>query len=66
MGSNSMTICSNRLSDLNVRKEFGIEKVLSQRTIDRALNILEEHSDEIVAKLWNGLDFRYRFENANR
>jgi len=65
MGSNSMTRCSDWLSDPNVSKEIGIDRILSQRTINRALNILGEHSDEIVAKLWSGLDSRYRFENTD-
>ncbi len=44
IGNNSMTRCSDRLLDPNVRKEIGIDGILSQRTIDRALNILESIS----------------------
>ena len=65
MGSNSMIRCSDWLADPNVRRELGIDKNLSQRTINRALNILGNHSDEIVMQLWKGLDSRYRFENTD-
>ena len=54
MGSNSMTRCSDWLADPNVRRELGIDKNLSQRTINRALNLLGNHSDEIVLQLWKG------------
>jgi len=33
--------------------------------INLALNILGEHSDKIVAKLWIGLDSKYGFENMD-
>jgi len=33
--------------------------------INLALNILGEHSDKIVAKLWIGLDSKYGFENTD-
>ena len=64
-GNNSMTRCSEWLRDPNVRKELGLEKGLSQRTINRAVSLIGEHSDEIVVKLWEGLDRRYHFENTN-
>ncbi len=37
MGSNSMSRCSDWLKDRNVRKEFGLDAGLSQRTINRCL-----------------------------
>ena len=64
-GNNSMTRCSEWLRDPNVRKELGLEKGLSQRTINRAVSLIGEHSDEIVVKLWEGLDRRYHFENTD-
>ena len=61
MGSNSMKRCSDWLKDRNVRKELGLDAGLSQRTINRGLGILGNHSDQIIVKLWEGLDSRYRF-----
>ncbi|MDC7950635.1 hypothetical protein PAA26_00790 [Methanomassiliicoccaceae archaeon COG_1] len=40
MGSNSMSRCSNRFKDPNVRKEMGLEEGLSQRTINRAVSLI--------------------------
>ena len=65
MGSNSMSRCSDWLKDRNVRKELGLDEGLSQRTINRSLGILGNHSDKIIVKLWEGLDSRYRFENTD-
>lgn len=65
MGSNSMSRCSHWLRDKNVRKELGVESGLSQRTINRAVSIIGNHSDETIVKLWEGLDSRYRFENTD-
>lgn len=64
-GNNSMTRCSEWLRDPNVRRELGLEKGLSQRTINRAVSLIGEHSDEIIVKLWEGLDRRYHFENTD-
>ena len=65
MGSNSMSRCSDWLKNKDVRKELGLESGLSQRTINRAITLLGKHSDEIIAKLWEGLDKRYHFENTD-
>jgi len=65
LGSNSMTRCADWLSNPNVGKELGIEKKLSQRTINRAVNIIGCRSDEMVMWLWRGLDDRYRFQNTD-
>ena len=65
LGSNSMTRCADWLADPNVGKELGIEKRLSQRTINRALSIIGDRSDEMVVRLWRGLDDRYRFQNTD-
>lgn len=40
MGSNSMSRCSDRFKDPNVRKEMGLEEGLSQRTINRAVSLI--------------------------
>ncbi len=53
-GNNSMTRCSEWLGDPNVRKELGLEKGLSQRTINRAVSLIGEHSDDIIVWL-NGM-----------
>ena len=65
MGSNSMTRCSEWMRDPNVRKELGLESGLSQRTINRAVSIIGQHSDEIIVKLWDGLESRYHFEDTD-
>lgn len=65
MGNNSMSRCSEWLEDPNVRKELGIEKGLSQRTINRAVSLIGEHSDGILVRLWGGLDSRYHFDNTD-
>lgn len=65
MGSNSMNRCSEWLQNKDVRIELGLDSGLSQRTINRAVSILGEHSDEIIVKLWEGLDKRYHFENTD-
>jgi transposase len=65
MGSNSMTRCADWLSDPNVRKELGINGKVSQRTINRAIEIIGGRADELIVKLWNGLDGRYRFEDTD-
>jgi len=65
MGNNSMSRCSEWLSDPFVRKELGIDSGLSQRTINRAVSLIGEHSDEILVRLWEGLDSRYRFGNTD-
>lgn len=65
MGSNSMSRCSEWLSDPYVRKELGIDAGLSQRTINRAVNLIGDHSDGIIVRLWKGLDSKYHFENTD-
>jgi len=65
MGSNSMSRCSDWLKNKDVRKELGLDSGLSQRTINRAISLLGKHSDEIIVKLWEGLDARYHFENTD-
>ena len=65
MGSNSMSRCSDWLRDRNVRKELGVESGLSQRTINRAVSIVGNHSDGILVKMWEGLGGRYHFENTD-
>ena len=50
MGSNSMQRCSDWLSDVNVRKEFGIDGKVSQRTINRAVELIGEHAGELISK----------------
>ncbi len=56
MGSNSISRCLDWLKDRNVRKELGLDAGLSQRTINRGLGILGDHSDQIIVKLWEGFD----------
>jgi hypothetical protein len=50
MGSNSMQRCADWLSDANVRKEFGIDGKVSQRTINRAIGIIGEHAGELMLR----------------
>ena len=65
MGNDSMRRCSDWLSNPYVCKEMGFNKGISQRTINRALEILGDHSDDIIVGLWKGLDSRYHFENTD-
>ncbi|MCL2786393.1 MAG: transposase [Methanomassiliicoccaceae archaeon] len=65
MGSNSMQRCADWLSDANVRKEFGIEKKVSQRTINRALEIVVDHAGGLMVRAWKGLSERYRFDDTD-
>jgi len=51
MGSNSMSRCTEWLSDPNVMKEMGFKSKVSQKTINRAIEILGEHADEIITQL---------------
>ena len=65
MGNNSMSRCSDWLSNPYVRMEMGFEKGISQKTINRALGSIGDHSDEIIVQLWKGLDSRYHFDNTD-
>jgi transposase len=65
MGSNSMSKCADWLSDPNILGEMGFEKRVSQRTINRAVEMIGEHADEIIRCFWKGLDSRYQFENTD-
>lgn len=46
-------------------KEFGLDSGLSQRTVNRAISIIGNHSDGIIVKLWEGLDSRYHLDNTD-
>ena len=65
MGSNSMQRCADWLSDVNVRKEFKIEKKISQRTINRAIEIIGDRAGEFMMRSWKGLSGRYRFNDTD-
>ena len=56
MGNNSMAKCSDWLSDPFVLKELGFGKNVSQRTINRAMNIIGDHADEVLVQLWKGMN----------
>ena len=60
-----MSRYSDRLKNNDVRKELGLDAGLSQRTINRAVSIIGDHSDKIIVKLWKGLDERYHFDNTD-
>ncbi len=65
MGNNSMNKCSEWLGDPYVRKEFGLESGLTQRTINRAMNLLGDNGDRILVKLWEGLNHQFHFDNTD-
>jgi transposase len=65
MGSNSMSRCADWLSDPNVMREMGFKNKVSQKTINRAVEIIGDHADEIIAQFWKGLDSRYCFDNTD-
>jgi len=54
-GNNSMSDCSDWLSDPNVLRELSICGKLGQRTLNRGLVIIGEHTEEIICRLWNGI-----------
>lgn len=58
---NSMDACSRWLEDERVKKIFGFRKDenVSQKTIDRAVMILGKHREEILEKLWKGINDRF-------
>lgn len=55
-GNNSMSNCSSWLEDPNVLKELGICGRMSQRTLNRGLEIVGEHTEEIICRLWKGIN----------
>jgi transposase len=65
MGSNSMQRCADWLSNPNIRKEFGINGNVSQRTINRAVEIVGANVGGILLRLWEGLDSRYHFKDTD-
>lgn len=64
-GNNSMSDCSDWLSDPNVLKELGICGKLSQRTLNRGLTIIGRHSEEIICRLWKGIDRNFDLEDTD-
>lgn len=60
--SNSMNACAKWLEDPLVRRHFGFSKneEVSQRTLNRAIEILGQNRETIITALWNGI--RERFE----
>ena len=65
MGSNSMSRCSDWLKNEDVREGSDLDSGPSQRTIDRAISLIGNHGEEIIVKLWKGLDARYHFDNTD-
>lgn len=64
-GSNSMSRCSDWLKNEDVREGSDLDSGPSQRTIDRAISLIGNHGEEIIVKLWEGLDARYHFDNTD-
>lgn len=64
-GNNSMSDCSDWLSDPNVLKELGICGKLSQRTLNRGLTIIGEHFEEIICRLWKGINENFDLEDTD-
>lgn len=64
-GNNSMSDCSDWLSDPNVLKELGICRNISQRTLNRGLAIIGEHSEEIIARLWSGINTNFELSDTD-
>lgn len=54
-GENSMQSCSDWVSDPEIKRLLGIEGEASQRTLNRALEILGERRVEIIERLFKGV-----------
>ena len=52
---NSMAACAEWLKDPRVRKLFGIKEEVSQRTLNRALQILGRNREGVILALYRGL-----------
>lgn len=61
---NSMQACADWLKDIRVRRQFGIRDYVSQRTLNRALQILGRNREGIILALYRGL--RKLFPELNR
>ena len=53
--NNSMAACAEWLKDIRIRRLFGIKEQVSQRTLNRALQKLGSHREEIIVNLHRGL-----------
>ena len=56
---NSMQACSEWLKDRRVRRLFGIRDAVSQRTLNRALQILGRNREGAILALYGGLNELY-------
>lgn len=57
--NNSMAACAEWLKDIRIRKLFGIKDNVSQRTLNRALQKLGVHREEIITELHRGITRTY-------
>jgi transposase len=64
-GSNSMSGCADWLSDPNVLREMGVSGRISQRTLNRALNILGGRTDEILKTMFEGFKREFNIKTTD-
>ena len=63
--SNSMNACAEWLENPAVRKQLGFsaKEEVSQRTLNRALEILGQNREGIITELWNGIRSRFEIDD---
>jgi transposase len=62
---NSMDACADWLSDESVRRTIGFRRTdnINQKTIDRAVEKLGIHREEILEHLWKGVTERFEIDD---
>ena len=63
--SNSMNACADWLENPAVRRQLGMspKDKVSQRTLNRALEILGQNREGIITRLWKGIQERFEIED---
>lgn len=63
--SNSMNACAEWLENPAVRRQLGFsaKEEVSQRTLNRALEILGQNREGIITELWNGIRSRFEIDD---
>lgn len=63
--SNSLNACAEWLDDPAVRRQLGmpVRDKVSQRTLNRALEILGQNREGIITQLWKGIQSRFEIDD---
>ena len=56
---------SRWLDDGNVLRELGISRKVGQRTLNRALVMLGQHREEIIRRLWDGIQDSFELPDTD-